>query len=47
MSETYHDKIQLYFSGENLQSHFMDTDSFVLSVHTKNTINGLKSWRLV
>ena len=31
MSETYFDKLQPYFGQENIQQHYMDTDSFVLS----------------
>ena len=32
----------LYFGEENLQLHYMDTDSFVLSVNTKNIIEDLQ-----
>ena len=42
MYETYYDKLQPYF-GENLQLHYMDTDSFVLSVNTKDIIKDLKN----
>ena len=35
MYETYYDILQPYFGQENLQLHYMDTDSFVLSVNTK------------
>ena len=35
MYETYYDKFQHYFGQENIQLHYMDTDSFVLSVNTK------------
>ena len=35
MYETYYDKLQTYFGQENIQLHYMDTDSFVLSVKTK------------
>ena len=38
MYETYYDKLQPYFGKENSQLSFMDTDSFVLSVNTKNII---------
>ena len=41
MYETYYDKLQPYFGQENLQLHYMDTDSFVLSVNTKNIIQDL------
>ena len=33
--KTYFDKLQPYFKQQNIQLHCMDTDSFVLSVHTK------------
>ena len=42
MYETYYDKLQPYFGHENIQLHYMDTDSFVLSVNTKDTIKDLK-----
>ena len=35
MYETYYDKLQPYFGQENLHLHYMDTDSFVLSVKKK------------
>ena len=43
MYETYYDKLQPYFSQENIQLHFMDTYSFVLSVNTKEIIKHLKN----
>ena len=36
--ETYYDKLQPYFGQENIQLHYMDFDSFVLSVDTKDII---------
>ena len=33
--EAYYDKLQPYFGQENIQFHYMDTDSFVLSVIQK------------
>ena len=36
--ETYYDKLQPYFGQENIQLQYMDTDSFVLSVNTKDII---------
>ena len=33
MYETYYDKLQPYFGQENIQLHYMDTDSFILSVN--------------
>ena len=43
MYETYYDILQPYFGQENIQLHFMDTDSFVLSVNTKDVIKDLKN----
>ena len=43
MYETYYDKLQSYFGQENLQLIYMDTDSFVLSVNTKDIIKDLKN----
>ena len=43
MYETYYDKLQPYFGHENIQLHYMDTDSFVLSVNTKDIIKDLKN----
>ena len=43
MYETYYDKLQPYFRQENTQLHYMDTDSFVLSVNTKDIIKDLKN----
>ena len=41
--ETYYDILQPYFGQENIHLHYMDTDSFVLSVNTKDIIKGLKN----
>ena len=43
MYETYYDILQPYFWQENIQLHYMDTDSFVLSVNTKDIIKYLKN----
>ena len=43
MYETYYDKLQPHFGQENIQLHYMDTDSFVLSVNTKNIIKDLRN----
>ena len=40
--ETYYDKLQPYSGQENLKLHYMDCDSFVLSIETQNIINDLK-----
>ena len=42
MYETYYDKLQPYFGEKNLHLHYMDTDSFILSVNTKDIIKDLK-----
>ena len=41
--ETYYDKLQPYSRQEKLYLHYMDTDSFVLSVSTKEIIKDLKN----
>ena len=41
--ETYYDKLQPYFKQEKTQLHYMDTDSFLLSVNTKDIIKVLKN----
>ena len=41
--ETYYDKLQPSFGQEKIQLHFMDTDSFILSVNTKDIIKDLKN----
>ena len=43
MYETYYDILQPYFGQENIQLHYMDTDSFVLSFNTKDIIKDLRN----
>ena len=43
MYETYYDKLQPNFGLENIQLHYMDCDSFVLSIKTENMIDDLKN----
>ena len=43
MYETYYDILQPYFGQENIQLHYMDTDSFVLSVNTNDFIKNLQN----
>ena len=43
MYETYYDILQPYFGQENIQLLYMDTDSFVLSINTKDIIRDLKN----
>ena len=43
MNESYYDKLQPYFGEKIKQSHYMDTDSFVLSINSSNIIKDLKN----
>ena len=43
MYETYYDTLQPYFGQENLQLHYMDCDSFILSTKSENIIKDLKN----
>ena len=43
MYETYYDKLQPYFGQQNVHIHYMDTDSFNLSVNTKDIIKDFKN----
>ena len=43
MYQTYYDIFQAYFGEEITHIHHMDTDSFVLSVNTKDIIKDLKN----
>ena len=48
MYETIYDKLQPYFGRKNLQLHYMDSDSFVLSIETQNIfIDFEKSWTFI
>ena len=42
MYETYYDKLQPYFSQQNTQLPYLDTDRFVLKMKTKNNVKDLK-----
>ena len=44
MYETYYDILQPYFEKENIQLHYMDCDSFVLSLKAENVIKDLKNF---
>ena len=37
--ETFYDILQPFFGQQNIQLHYMDTDSFLLSVNTQNLID--------
>ena len=39
--ESYYDKLQPNFGDKNMQLHYMDTDSFVISLNTKDNIKDL------
>ena len=41
--ETCFDKLKPYFGQENIHLHYIDTDSFLLSVNTKDIIKDLKN----
>ena len=41
------DKLQPYFGQENIKLHYMDCDSFVLSIETDNKINDLKNLQVL
>ena len=41
MYETYYDKLQPYFGEKNIQLHYIDTDSFVVSLNTQNILQDL------
>ena len=43
MYETYYDTLQPYFSQENLQLQYIDTDGMILSMQTQNIIKDLKN----
>ena len=43
MYESYYDLFQPYFGQEFIQLHYMHTDSFILSVNTKDKIKDLKN----
>ena len=41
MYETYYDKLQKYFGIDGIQIHYQDTDAFIMSLTSKNTVNDL------
>ena len=43
MYETFYDILQPYFGQKKLHLHYKDTDSFILSVNTKDIIKDLKN----
>ena len=43
MCETNYDILQPFFGEKGLHLHYMDTDSYILSVNTKDVITDLKN----
>ena len=43
MYETYYDKLQTHFGQEKIQLHYVASNSFVLSINTKDFIKDLKN----
>ena len=43
MYETYYNTLQPYFGQESIQLHYMDCDSFILSINSENIIKDLKN----
>ena len=43
MYETCYDKLQPYFGQENIQKNFIDTDAFVMSVNTEDSVKNFKT----
>ena len=43
MYESYYDKLHPYLGEKKKQSHYMDTDSFVLSINSSNIIKDFKN----
>ena len=43
LCETYYGNLQPYFSRENLRLHYLDTESFILSVNKKDIIKDIKN----
>ena len=44
--ETYYDEFQPYFEEKNIQTHYMDTDIFVLKVNTNDIVKDFKVSRI-
>ena len=47
MCETYYVILQPYFGKENIQSHYIDNNSFIISVNTKDLIKELKNLNIL
>ena len=45
MYETYYDTLQPYFSQENLELHYIDTDGLILSMKTENIFKNFEEFR--
>ena len=44
MYETFYDKLQPIFGQQNIQLHYMDFYSFIISLNTKNIIKDSKKF---
>ena len=44
MYETYYEKLQPYFGSENIQNHYSDCDSMILSIKTDHIIRDLNNF---
>ena len=42
MYETNYDKLQKYFGLDGIQTHYQDTDAFIMSIKTTNLVNDLE-----
>ena len=47
MYETYYDKVQPNLGEQNIQRHYMDTDSFVLSIKTNDIVRDLQNLNIL
>ena len=45
ISDTYYDKLHPCFGEKNLHLHYMDADTFILRVNTKDIIKDLSDFR--
>ena len=47
MYETYYDKVQPNLGEQNIQIHYMDTDSFVLSIKINDIVKDLQNLNIL
>ena len=43
--EIFYDKLQPYFGQENIRLHYLDTESFVLSMKAENNVKEFNKYR--